>query len=82
MFQMTHNKHSKFHGDRTTRGAITVKKASKNSISIVNDLKLQYYVHNIHLYTIICMPYDRFPHLNNFAFRITAVNQILDDLKK
>ncbi len=44
MFQMTFNKHEKFHGDRTTGGAITVKKASKHSISKVNDLKsMQYY---------------------------------------
>ncbi len=44
MFQMTLNKHAKFHGDRTIGGAITVKKASKHSISKVNDLKsMQYY---------------------------------------
>ncbi len=44
MFQMTLNKHEKFHGDRTIGGAITVKKASKHSISKVNDLKsMQYY---------------------------------------
>ncbi len=36
MFQMTLNKHAKFHGDRTIGGAITVKKASKHSISKVN----------------------------------------------
>ncbi len=41
MFQMTLNKRPKFHGDRTIGGAITVKKASKQSISKVNDLKLQ-----------------------------------------
>ncbi len=41
---MTLNKHAKFHGDRTIGGAITVKKASKHSISKVNDLKsMQYY---------------------------------------
>ncbi len=39
MFQMTLNKHAKFHEDRTIGGAITVKKASKRSISNVNDLK-------------------------------------------
>ncbi len=40
MFQMTLNKHAKFHGDRTIGGAITVmKKASKHSISKVNDFK-------------------------------------------
>ncbi len=44
MFQMTLNKHAKFHGDRTIGDAITVKKASKHSISKVNDLKsMQYY---------------------------------------
>ncbi len=44
MFQMTLNKHEKFHGDRTISGAITVKKASKHSISKANDLKsMQYY---------------------------------------
>ncbi len=44
MFQMTLNKHAKFHGDRTIGGTITGKKASKNSISKVNDLKsMQYY---------------------------------------
>ncbi len=44
MFQMTLNKHEKFYGDRTIGGAITVKKASKHSISKVNDLKsMQYY---------------------------------------
>ncbi len=44
MFQMTLNKHAKFHGDRTIGGAKTVKKASKHSISRVNDLKsMQYY---------------------------------------
>ncbi len=44
MFQMTLNKHAKFHGDRTIGGAITVKKASKHSISKVNDFKsMQYY---------------------------------------
>ncbi len=44
MFQMTLNKHAKFHGDRTIGSAITVKKASKHSISKVNDLKsMQYY---------------------------------------
>ncbi len=38
------NSHAKFHGDRTIGGAITVKKASKHSISKVNDLKsMQYY---------------------------------------
>ncbi len=43
MFQMTLNKHAKFHGDRTIGDAIT-KKASKHSISKVNDLKsMQYY---------------------------------------
>ncbi len=36
MFQMTLNKHEKFHGDRTIGGAITVKKASKHSISKVS----------------------------------------------
>ncbi len=39
MFQITLNKHAKFHGDRTIGGAITVKKASKHSISKGNDLK-------------------------------------------
>ncbi len=29
MFQMTLNKHEKFHGDRAIVGALTVKKASK-----------------------------------------------------
>ncbi len=29
MCQMTLNKHTKFHGDRTIGGAITVRKASK-----------------------------------------------------
>ncbi len=44
MCQMTLNKHEKFHGDRTIGGTITVKKASKHSISKVNDLKsMQYY---------------------------------------
>ncbi len=44
MFQMTLNKHAKFHGDRTIGDAITGKKASKHSISKVNDLKsMQYY---------------------------------------
>ncbi len=43
MFQMTLNKHAKFHGDRTIGGAITVKKASKHSISKVNYLKSLYY---------------------------------------
>ncbi len=44
MFQITLNKHAKFHGDRTIGGAITVKKALKHSISKVNDLKsMQYY---------------------------------------
>ncbi len=43
MFQMTLNKHAKFHGDRTIVGTITVKKASKHSISKVNDLKSLYY---------------------------------------
>ncbi len=38
MFQMTLNKHAKFHEDRTIGSAITVKKASKHSISKVNDL--------------------------------------------
>ncbi len=33
MFQMTLNKHEKFHGDRTIGGAITVEK----------DLKTQYF---------------------------------------
>ncbi len=38
------NIHAKFHGDQTIGGAITVKKASKHSISKVNDLKsMQYY---------------------------------------
>ncbi len=38
------NSHAKFHGDRNIGGAITVKKASKQSISKVNDLKsMQYY---------------------------------------
>ncbi len=37
------NKHEKFHGDRTIGGAITVKKASKHSISKVNDLKSMQY---------------------------------------
>ncbi len=38
------NRHAQFHGDRTIGGAITVKKASKHSISKVNDLKsMQYY---------------------------------------
>ncbi len=36
MFQMTLNRHAKFHGDRTIGGAITLKKASKHSISKVN----------------------------------------------
>ncbi len=41
---MTLNKNAKFQGDRTIGGAITVKKASKHSISKVNDLKsMQYY---------------------------------------
>ncbi len=39
MFQMTFNKHAKFHGDWTIGGAITVKKSSKHSIGKVNDLK-------------------------------------------
>ncbi len=44
MFQMTLNKHEYFHGDRTIGGTIAVKKASKHSISKVNDLKsMQYY---------------------------------------
>ncbi len=44
MCQLTLNSHTKFHGDRTIGVAITVKKASKHSISKVNDLKsLQYY---------------------------------------
>ncbi len=44
MCQMTFNSHAKIHGDRTIGGAITVKKASKHSISKVNDLKsMQYY---------------------------------------
>ncbi len=44
MFQMTLNKHEKFHGDRTIGGALTVKKASKHSISKVNYLKsMKYY---------------------------------------
>ncbi len=44
MFQMTLNKHEKFHGDRTIGGALTVKKALKHSISKVNDLEsMQYY---------------------------------------
>ncbi len=44
MCQMTLNKHAKFHGDRTIGGAITVKKASKHSISKVNYFKsMQYY---------------------------------------
>ncbi len=44
MFQMTLNKHAKFHGDQTIADAITGKKASKHSISKVNDLKsMQYY---------------------------------------
>ncbi len=43
MFQMTLNKHAKFRGDRTIGGAITVKKASKHSISKVNDLKSMQY---------------------------------------
>ncbi len=44
MFQMTLNKHEKFRGDRTIGGALTVKKASKQSISKVNDLKsMKYY---------------------------------------
>ncbi len=34
---MTLNKHAKFHGDRTIGDAITGKKASKHSISKVND---------------------------------------------
>ncbi len=38
MFQMTLNKHAKFHGDRTIGGAITVEKGLKHSISKVNDL--------------------------------------------
>ncbi len=38
------NSHAKFCGDRTIGGTITVKKASKHSISKVNDLKsMQYY---------------------------------------
>ncbi len=38
------NSHAKFHGDQTIGGAITVKKASKHSISKVIDLKsMQYY---------------------------------------
>ncbi len=44
MFQMTLNKHEKFHGDWTIGGALTVKKASKHSISKVNYLKsMKYY---------------------------------------
>ncbi len=76
MFHMTLNKHEKFHGDRTIGGAITVKKASKHSISKVNDLKLQYNIHDILLYTISSYHMIDFLILNNFASRITAVNQI------
>ncbi len=76
MFQMTLNKHAKFHGDRTTGGAKTVKKASKHSICKVNDLKLQSNVHNIHLYSISSYHMIDFLFLSNFASRITAVNQI------
>ncbi len=44
MCQLTLNSHTKFHGDRTIGVAITVKKASKHSLSKVNDLKsMQYY---------------------------------------
>ncbi len=34
MFQMTLNKHEKFHGDRTIGGAITLKIALKNTIFV------------------------------------------------
>ncbi len=37
------NSHAKFHRDRTIGDAITVKKASKHSISKVNDLKSMQY---------------------------------------
>ncbi len=44
MFQMTLNKHAKFHGDRTIGGAITVKKASKHSISkVMTSNQCSYY---------------------------------------
>ncbi len=82
MFQMTVNKHAKFHGDRTIGGSITVKKASKHSISKVNALKLQSNVHNIHLYSISSYHMIDFLILNNFSSRITAVNQIWDYKKK
>ncbi len=73
MFQMTFNKHPTFHGDRTIGGAIIVKKASKQSISKVNNIKLQKNVHNIQLSSYHMID---FLILIDFAPRITAVNLI------
>ncbi len=43
MCEITVNKQEDFHVDRTIGGAITVKKASKHSISKVNDLESMQY---------------------------------------
>lgn len=48
MYQVTLNKHAKFHGDQTIGGAITVEKVSKHKIYMVNGLKL---FENAHIFT-------------------------------
>ncbi len=73
MFQMTFNKHSKFHGDQIIGGAIIVKKASKQSISKVNNIKLQQHFHNIHLYSYHMID---FLILIDFAPRISCQSNL------
>ncbi len=82
MFQMTLNKHAKFHGDRTIGSAITVKKASKHSISKVNDLKsMQYYsldtldqLLSINSWTCVCVCFCE-PVVHFRCVSLSAMNQ-------
>ncbi len=76
MCQMTVNKQEKFHGDRTIGGAVTVKKAFKNTIfqlymNVIVKNKCSYsHTYTSYLYHMIDLLI-----LNNFVSRITAINQ-------
>ncbi len=43
--QMTPNKHTKFHGDRTIGGALTVKKVSKTNYFCIKRPQIVEHVH-------------------------------------
>ena len=74
---MTLNKHTKIHGDRTIGGAITVKRASKNTRflqKMTSNCRTCSYIH-----TNTRSSYLKIDLLfmNNFASGPNAVNQIV-----